>query len=242
MEDVERITGINYDIAKYYNNELLQNGLKTYSNSKNYSVIRTEVRRSGSRKKVANDIRTRIIALVLAGTALASAYAAIRDSNIEIDNPITKISDTINHNKNIDEKIYNYQTMMNSIGEYAIETVTSSIPLPGQKELPVDYKEENYQNLVTVMQNSAKISEEEFRCAILGAYKVINEPYREQVLDTGFKRASFYQEDTTFTIPSSLKEYLDTLGYEDLKDYNDNERDNIKKIEQIEIKSEGRGK
>ena len=131
--------------------------------------------------------------------------------------------------------------MMNSIGEYAIETVTSSIPLPGQKELPVDYKEENYQNLVTVMQNSAKISEEEFRCAVLGAYKVINEPYREEVLDTGFKRASFYQGESVFNIPSSLNSYLETLGYESLEDYNNNERNNIKNLEQIEIKSEGRG-
>ena len=33
MEDEEKITKQNHDRAKYYNNELLQTGLKTYSNS-----------------------------------------------------------------------------------------------------------------------------------------------------------------------------------------------------------------
>lgn len=241
MEDIERITRDNQNRIRYNNNEILQSGLERYSNCVERSVIRSEVRKNGSRKKVINDIRRRIIAIALAGTALASAYAALRDNNVKFENPITGISNTIKHNKDIDEKILDYQNMMNSSGEFAIETVTSSMPLPGQKSLPVDYKEENYKNLVTVMQNSANISEEEFRCAVLGAYKVINAPYREEVLDQGFKRASFYQGVPVFNIPSSLDEYLETLGYESLEDYNNNERDNIKNITQIEIKNEGRG-
>lgn len=241
MEDIERITRDNQNRIRYNNNEILQSGLERYSNCVERSVIRSEVRKNGSRKKVINDIRRRIIAIALAGTALASAYAALKDNNVEIKNPIIGISNTIKHNKDIDEKILDYQNMMNSSGEFAIETVTSSMPLPGQKSLPVDYKEENYKNLVTVMQNSANISEEEFRCAVLGAYKVINAPYREEVLDQGFKRASFYQGVPVFNIPSSLDEYLETLGYDSLEDYNNNERDNIKNITQIEIKNEGRG-
>lgn len=241
MEDVELITKINHEEAKFKNNVALQNALTSYSNSKNQSITRAKVRRKKKTKKRINNSKIRILAFILAGIALVTAYNLVKNSNTENTNPITAITNTIEHNNEINEKINNYQKMMFTAGEYPIETIVSSSPLPGQKELPVAYNENNYQNLVTLMQNSAKISEEEFRCTIIAAYNVINEPYIEQVLNEGFVRASVNQEEANFTIPSSLKEYLEMLGYDDLEDYRDNERENIKDLEQIKTKNEGKG-
>jgi len=236
-KQLETILDENQKQALYQKNKDIQEAIERYSNVRDKSVIRAQIRRESveKRKHSKNNRRKAIIALLLAGTALASTYAIAK--NIEIKNPITSISQSIEESNRIDDIISNYQKMMNIDGEYAIESFNSR---DENNEPLVYYNDQNINNLVTVITTAAEKSEEEFRCAVLAAYKIINEPYREKVLDEAFKQANAEQEETAFSIPTSTQEYLEILGYEDLEDYNNNERKNIKALEKTEIKMEGR--
>lgn len=216
-------------------NKDIQEAIERYSNAKEKSTIRTEIRREKSKKRK-QDRRRTTIALLLAGSTLISLYT-LSKSNVKINNPITIASEQLEESKRIDTIIKNYQLTMNIDGDHPIESFSSR---DENYEPLVFYDEKNINNLVTVITNAAKISEEEFRCAVLAAYKIINEPYRQEILDKGFKKANENAEETTFKIPASIQEYFETLGYEDIQEYNNNERKNIKKLEETEIKTGGK--
>ena len=224
-----------FNRKKFKNNTDIQEAIKRYSNAKEKSTIRAEIRRENSKKRK-QDRRRTTIALLLAGSTLISLYS-LSKNNGKINNPITIVKEQLEESQRINEIILNYQKMMNMDSKYAIETFSSR---DENYEPIVFYDEKNINNLATVITNAAKISEEEFRCAVLAAYKIINEPYREEILNKGFKRANENQEETTFKIPASIQEYFETLGYEDIQEYDNNERQNIKKLEETEIKTGGK--
>ena len=236
MEDIEKITKENQERRKYEENKTLQNGITMYTNSLNKSVIRSKVRKNSSRKKIRKNFNRKLIGTTLAIITLIS-IATIGKGNINLINPIAAITSTIETSKKIDEIIKNFQNIMEKNQKYEIE---SSNSMDENYNKLVYYDENNINNLVTVITEAAKNSEQEARCAILAAYKIINAPYREEVLNEAFKKANSIQQETNFSIPSSLEEYLEKLGYSDLEDYNNNERKNIKDLEKAEIKTEGK--
>ena len=219
---------------EFENNKDINEATERYTNAKNRSTIRSEIRRESSKKRKI-ERRKRIITVLLAGSTLISLYTISK--KVDIPNPITIVTEQLEESKRIDEIIYNYQKLMNIDADFAIESSNSRNK---NYEPVVYYNEQNIDNLSTIITNAAKISEEEFRCAVLAAYKIINEPYREEILNEGFKLASQKEEETTFKIPSSIQEYFETLGYEDIREYNNNERQNIKKLEETEIKTGGK--
>lgn len=230
-KDIEEL----FKRKEFGNNKDIQEAIERYTSAKERSTIRTEIRRDNSKKRK-QDRRRTTIALLLAGTTLVSLYS-LSKNNVKINNPITIVSEQLEESKRIDISISNYQKMMNIDSEYPIESFSSR---DENYEPLVFYDEKNINNLATVITNAAKISEEEFRCAVLAAYKVINEPYRQEILDKGFKKANENTEETAFKIPASIQEYFETLGYENIQEYNNNERKNIKKLEETEIKTGGK--
>ena len=215
-------------------NRDIQEVIERYSKSKEKSVTNAEIKREKSKKRK-HDRRRTIIALLLAGTTLISLYS-LSKNRTRINNPITIISEQQEISDKIDSTIIKYQKMMEKNSEYAIESFNSR---DANYEPLVFYDDDNISNFVTVITDAAKISEEEFRCAVLAAYKIINEPYRQEVLDKGFKKANENPKETIFKIPTSVQEYFETLGYEDIQEYNNNERKNIKRLAGTEIKTGG---
>ena len=237
MEDIERITKENHDRQRLNDNYYIQKGYKTYGDTLERSVIRSTVRKSGSRKKVIKAVKIRLAAAVLALTAAVALTNYAVKNHSKIDNPITAITETIENNKRIDEKIKDYEKIMGRKQEFEIESSNSKDE--NYKDL-VYYDEQNINNLVTVITEASKKSEEETRCAVLAAFRIINEPYREEVLNEAFKQININQEETNFTVPNTLNNYLEKLGYTNLEEYRNNERKNIKSLEQTEIKTEGK--
>lgn len=218
----------------FQNDKDINEATKRYTNAKDRSTIRSEIRRETSKRRK-QDRRKTTIALLLAGSTLVSIYTISK--KIDIPNPITIVTEQLEESKRIDELIRNYEKKMYIGAEYAIESSNSRNK---NYEQVVYYDEQNIDNLVKIMLDAAKISEEEFRCAVLAAYRIINEQYREETLDRAFEKASQLQEKTIFIIPSSTQEYFEMLGYNDITEYNNNERKNIKKLEETEIKTGGK--
>lgn len=184
------------------------------------------------KKKLKINIKKTIASILVVASLATTAYLIKTD---KLANPIKKITESVSHSELIDEKINDYMYLMINDSNYVIET---SIGRDTKNENTlVAYNFENIEKLANLIVESAKISEEDARCTILAAYKIINEPYRTETLDKAFKRASAKQEETRFVIPSSTREYFELLGYEDIQDYHNNERENIKGLEE---KKEGR--
>jgi len=128
----------------------------------------------------------------------------------------------------INEKINNYTNLMNmySDKENRIEVLTGRSE--DGKEAIVYYDEENLAKHIT---EASKISEIETRCTILAAYKLINEPYRDEIIGKALNIASGNQNEiSNYTIPETTEKLLENAGYSNWEEYNDNERKNIEDL------------
>jgi len=144
----------------------------------------------------------------------------INDNNAVIS---TNIADDV-----INEKINNYTNLMNmySDKENRIEVLTGRSE--DGKEAIVYYDEENLAKHIT---EASKISEIETRCTILAAYKLINEPYRDEIIGKALNIASGNQNEiSNYTIPETTEKLLENAGYSNWEEYNDNERKNIEDL------------
>lgn len=190
----------------------------------------------GKRKKKKKKINVKIAitAIVLTATMAAGISHNLTTSHIENNNVV--ISTTIASNK-VDESIDKYIQKMNMYAskEDSIETYLGRIDIEEINEANVDYTSDNIKNLAKHITEAAKVSESETRCAVIAAYKIINEPYRDNVIGKALKKASEEQEDNSnYVIPSTVQEFLEKSGYENWEEYQLNERENIKDLKAAE--------
>jgi len=95
----------------------------------------------------------------------------------------------------------------------------------------VDYNSSNIENLTKHLTNASKISETETRCVVKAAYDIINEPYREEVLNSAFSNININDSELKYALPNNTKDFLEILGYESWKEYERNEVNNIKDLQ-----------
>ena len=225
------------DTLKMFNkiNENSTNTTKKFEEASQRSKNKQPIQ-YGKRKKKKNKINVKIAitAIVLTATMAAGISHNLTTSHIENNNAV--ISTTIASNK-IDETIDKYIQKMNMYAskEDSIETYLGRIDIEDINEANVDYTSDNIKNLAKHITEAAKVSESETRCAVIAAYKIINEPYRDNVLGKAFKKASEEQEDNSnYVIPSTVQEFLEKSGYENWEEYQINERENIKDLKAAE--------
>lgn len=249
------------EFDNFTNSMQIKSYIDTYNNSKNNSIGTLEERIKYHKKQQQikqKKLKRKLIAITLAGTiAISSGITTIINKKTANKNPTTSISrettiktspiDSIiigfKTNDLIDDKINDYIKLMNSeaTDNNKIETYLGR----QNGEAIVDYTKTNIENLANQIIKASKTSQTEMRCTVLAAYKIINEPYREEVLNKAFKRVQEILRDNPdepYTISSySWESYLKSLGYENTTEYNNNERKEIKntaKIELTEIKGE----
>lgn len=249
-----------------FNNFANSIGIKTYidayNSSKDNSIKEFEEKiRCHKRQKQIKKTRLKrkLVAITLVGTiAITSGITTIVNKKASRDIKTTSVSseaelktsliDNIiigfETNDQIDEKINDYMKVMNSEGnsDKRIETYLGR----RNGEALVDYTRENIENLANQIIESSKVSQVEMRCAVLAAYKIINEPYREEVLGKAFYKAQEILRDNPdepYTIASySWESYLKSLGYEDTTEYNNKERKEIKNMAKEELREVKGGK
>lgn len=183
------------------------------------------------------EISRRVLKIALTCSLLlpiGSAYATknfVENENVVV--PITKeVKDEV------DDKISYYEELMrmtsdenNRIENYIGRDLKNNCAL-------VDY---NVDNLVKHLVSASQISESEMRCVIISAYRIINEPYLEDVFNRAFLEA-IESEDMEESLKTFLENgtegFLEKLSYEDFDDYRKNERDNIKSLKSLEVYQE----
>jgi len=238
-----------YEQAKFeLNNEKMFNIINNNAEQKiqeAYLMSQSQNKIKGEKKEKDSLSFKQAIAIILAAVALVgiihfkSMYTIkdIKDNNVLI--PTKQASEII------DNKIKDHDKLMNMYAdrENKIELVMGrNLNTPTHE--PLVYYDET--NLAEHIVEAAKISETEVRCAIIASFKIINEPYRNDTLNTAFEKAHTMQtsqeESYNYKIPENSKEFLEQLGYQDWDEYKMNERKNIKEnyaIEQYVSKGKG---
>ena len=174
------------------------------------------------------------IAVILTIATLTSTVALTNhftSTHYEDNNAIIS---TVEASDIINQKIEQYEKLMNmySDKENSIETVVGRDFNTQNYEALVSYNENNLANHIN---EAAKVSETEARCVIIAAYRIINEPYRDTVINSALSKASSMQEDNyNYKIPENTQKFLEQQGYENWEEYNMNERNNIKELYAIE--------
>lgn len=139
----------------------------------------------------------------------------------------------------INGRVDYYYELMNHTGEedQRIETAYS---YRAQNDSNVDY---SIEPLIDNIINASKISESEVRCVILAAYNIINEPYREEIFNKVFAAIASNQELSeslpTYLTMGSWKAYINSLGYNDTSEYNNHERENLYKLDEVNANVRG---
>jgi len=207
---------------------------EAYQRSSNIPKQQYERKKKNQNKSKLN---RSIITIALVATMAISAGLAHQATTAHIENNNVVISTSI-ANDIIDEKIEQYEKLMNMYGdkENSIETQVGR----DNKEATVDYTPTNIDNLAKHIIEAAKISESETRCVIIAAHNIINAPYRNNVIGSALAKASTNQEENSnYIIPGTAKEFLEKAGYENWEDYNLNERENIKDLKAAESYVDG---
>ena len=184
------------------------------------------------RKRQEAKVRRAITTIVLCATIALSALATHQLTSNHIENNNAIVSTAISEDK-IDELIDQYVKKMDMYADKdnSIETYLGRIEIEKKDEAKVDYTYENVENLARHITEAAKISESETRCVIIAAYKIINEPFREDIINRALITASQHQDETTkYQLPNNIKVFLEQNGYESLEEYQLNERENIKDL------------
>lgn len=139
----------------------------------------------------------------------------------------------------INSRVDYYYELMNHTGEEG-QRIETAYSYRAQNDSNVDY---SIEPLIDNIVNASKISESEVRCVILAAYNVINEPYREQILNRTFAAISSNQQLSeslpNYLTMGSWKSYINSLGYENTSDYHDNERNNLYKLDEVNANVRG---
>lgn len=139
----------------------------------------------------------------------------------------------------IDNRVDYYIEMMDSNAKDG-QRIETAYSYRAQNDSNVDY---SIEPLIDNIINASKISESEVRCVILAAYKIINEPYREEILNKTFaviaRNQQLCESLPSYLTMGSWKAYVNSLGYEDTSDYHNNERDNLYKLNEVNANVRG---
>lgn len=181
----------------------------------------------GTKKgKSRNKVKTAIVSVLCAAVIFTSGMA------------VHKIS-TSPKKDFINSRVDYYYEMMNHTGEEG-KRIENSYQYRADNESYVDY---SISPLIDYIVDASKISESEVRCAILAAYIVINEPYREEIFDKTFaaiaRDKQLCESLPSYLTMSSWKAYINSLGYNNTTEYNNNERKNLYILD--EVNANGRG-
>ena len=213
---------------------------KEINYARSQSEERIKIRKE--KKKVRDKKRKQAIITILTIVTLTSTALAtnvITTNTIEKNNAVISIEESKDI---IDEKIKTYQNLMgmNSDAENQIEVMTGRNFNSTTYEPIVYYKPET---LAKHIAEAGKISESEARCVIIAAYNIINPQYINDTINTALNMANLIQdEESTYRIPASSKEFLEQQGYENWDEYKMQERTNIKQLHAAEtyVKGENR--
>lgn len=187
-------------------------------------------------------IKNAIIAAVLTTSTILTAYATNKITRKVIEKNNIVISRDSEYNDEIDEKINYYQTLMNHYSDEQNRIENAYGRNQDTNELNVDY---NYSNLAKHIVEASQISETEVRCVIIAAYKIINEPYRNEVFDIAFNIAKNDENMNEYSkdlIENGTKGFLEELQYDNWEEYQKNERQQIKDLKITENYSGGKSK
>lgn len=217
-----------FRMVNNHSDSVTQKNKDAYQNSKSAKKIAY----GQKKKKNKLQLKVAITSVVLAATIAISSGMAISNA---INDP----------RKNIDQRITEYTELMDMYAnkDNSIETYLGRLDITGVNEAKVNYTQENVDNLSRHLKEAAQKSETETRCAIIAAFKIINEPYRDQIIGEALEQASATQEENSnYKIPSTTKDFLETLGYQDWKEYQENERENIKDLYMQESNKEAKSR
>lgn len=202
-----------------------------YKNAQQSSQSNQKIKYGDKKKKIDKDTFKKVITSIIITLVIAVPTSSlITNYQINNNNAVVAIN---NNDKLINEKVREYQMQMNASNKLSerIESVVGwTGGMKGEGEALVDYSPDN---LSKHIKEAAKKSELEARCVIRAAYNIINEPYRDETIGTALATASTKQEneELNYTIPSSSKEFLETLGYKDWNEYRKEEVKNIAKLQ-----------
>lgn len=219
----------NQEIINIINNNATRKRAEAYLNSKSEKKI---IHKPQKRKNRQSHIK-QALAVILTIATITSTAAITHTITTNILENNNVIISTAESKDVINDKIEAYEKLMNmySDKENSIEIYVGRNFNTPKYEANVDY---NINNLTKHIVEAAKKSEVETRCAIIAAYRIINEPYRDKVIGTALSKASAMQEEYNYKIPESSEEFLEQQGYETWDDYNMNERNNIKDLYAVE--------
>ena len=232
----------NNDTERMFN--IINNNSKNVLNKKEEafqkSINKNEIKYAPKRKKQPKvNIKLAITSIILIGTISITLIENDKFKNFLTDHIYTPIVNVLNDP--IDKKIEAYQKAMDMYSDKSnsIETYLGRL----NDEEKVSYEYQNINNLANHLIQASNKSEIDTRCAIIAAYKIINEPYRDEVLGKAFLIANQKLEDNnTFDIPATTNEFLEKLGYENWEEYHKFERENIKLLNSIKENVGGKNK
>ena len=207
-----------------------------YNNGLEKSIEKPKLSYKERKKQKIEKVKKAIVTTVLVGTALTIAIGynvgIVKGSEININIPGIETE----YEKNVDDKINGYMKAMDMYADKKTSIETSYGRNENNTDVNVDYTDENIENLADHLINAGNVSEIELRCAILAAYNVINEPYRESVINRGIIRArEKEQEDPLLNtvnplLGNNIEQMLHNLGHDNIQDYHKNERNDIKEL------------
>ena len=203
------------------NNKKFLEALKYYEEAQKTSVNTPKTEYKLKKKKQPFD-RFKFIIKVIAAISLTIGVSVL-GTNIAIreNNAVITSKDLKNDVENIISK---YDSVMNSnnSSDSRIETPVGHT----SESTLVDYTIINKENLARHLTEAAKISEEEFRCALYAAFNIINNGYREDVIGDSLTMIN-REEELKYNIPKTPEEVLETLGYGSWLEYQLKEKNGI---------------
>lgn len=210
--------------------------IENYNKGLEKSITKPKLTYKERKKQAVEKVKKAIVTTVLIGTALSVAIGynvgIVKASSTDFNLPGIETE----YEKNIDDKINGYIKAMDMYADKKTSIETSYGRNQDNTDVNVDYTEQNIDNLADHFINAGNVSEIELRCAILAAYNVINEPYRESVINRGIIRArEKEQEDPLLNtvnplLGNNIEQMLHNLGHDNIQDYHKNERNDIKEL------------
>lgn len=186
------------------------------------------------KRRTREKIRNAVILMVI----VASMAGGIKVNQAITDYRNVVIERTAETKHEVDEKIQYYFELLGTGGPTDRRIETAYLRNVSANESFVDYSPVNLANNIV---EASKVSEVEVRCVMIAAFKVINEPYRDQVfgdalriIATNPELRDAIPESMSYLKSGSVSEFLSGLGYENWHEYQMNERKNIKDLNAIE--------
>jgi hypothetical protein len=221
---------------------------------------RKPIKHDKKRKKSSNFARAGIIALCLAtaggggvlgyhiGHKNGDRLAINRETNNQVDDRIQFFTDLLLGKYEPD---YEYDPITNESRDknaiyMKVKQVKKWIGRDKEGYPLYNYGVDAEYAIADLLAIAAQVSEEEFRCALLGAYHTIREytpGLRQRVLSGAFRALAKNDEAKGLALPEmqyvfsgSLDDYIKELRYLDYEDFVKHERVNIKKVVEHENK------